>query len=113
MFNKETKSIRGIKEIDTEGSTPLHSALRRGCGNEVRLLIAGGANINAKDKNGQTPLHMAVESGHTNEVWLLLAEGVDIDVKDNNGDTPLQLAKQYREREVIRFLRRHAAKEQI
>ena len=39
--------------------TPLHSAVREGHKEVIELLIAKGADVNAKDDDGTTPLDMA------------------------------------------------------
>lgn len=54
----------------------------------VPLLVAHGANINAKDNSGATPLHLAVQSlgGRIKE---LIDMGADVDACDGSGRTPL------------------------
>jgi ankyrin repeat protein len=41
----------------------------------VKLLVAKGMDVNAKDKNGRTALMWATEQGHTPIVELLKAHG--------------------------------------
>ena len=56
------------------------------------ILLAGGAEVNAKSRRGWTPLHEAFASGRTALVEMLLANKADINAKDNLGLTPLDVA---------------------
>jgi hypothetical protein len=76
----------------------------------VRLLIAEGADINAKASLDETALHKAADHGHKEVVELLLAAGADINAKDKDGRTPLQLGAMSGNPEVAAILRAHAAK---
>jgi len=73
-----------------DGGTPLHWAIRC-CDSMVKLLVAHGANVNAKDENGETPLHGAV-GGKIEIVKFLLEQKADVNAKDNSGQTPLHVA---------------------
>lgn len=42
---------------------PLHEAASKGNVEEIKLLIAKGADVNAKNNSGNTPLHRAASSG--------------------------------------------------
>jgi len=44
----------------------------------VDLLIAKGADINAKNKDGCTPLHYAASHAHKEVADLLIAKGADV-----------------------------------
>ncbi|MDE1045670.1 MAG: ankyrin repeat domain-containing protein, partial [Nitrospinaceae bacterium] len=44
---------------DEDGHTPLHQAALDGQKEIAELLIAEGADVNAKDRGGQTPLDWA------------------------------------------------------
>ena len=101
--------------------TPLHLAARSGQKEIAQLLIAKGADVNAKTKRGDTPLDQAIQLNRTEIVDLLrehggkakapdidihtaafdrdieavkqhLAAGTDVNAKGRNGSTPLHSA---------------------
>ena len=92
------------KDADTEvkvglGMTALMQAGRR----TMLLLLAKGANVNAKDNEGKTVLMWAVDpqlSGSIEKVQALLEKGADVNAKDNNGRTALMWALSGHERFV-------------
>jgi ankyrin repeat protein len=51
-------------KLDPLGTTPLHHAAGWGHKDIVELLIAEGADVNAKDDDGGTPLHEAAGGGY-------------------------------------------------
>ena len=57
------------------GMTPLHYAALDGYKEVAELLIAKGADVNAKIIVGSTPLDWAVEEGHTETANLLRKHG--------------------------------------
>jgi ankyrin repeat protein len=63
----------------------------QGAAEAVRLLLAGGLNVNASNEAGNTALHGAVTRGDS-VVELLAAHGATLDVKNKAGFTPLDLA---------------------
>ena len=74
--------------------TPLHNAAHNGHKEIAELLIAKGANVNAKMDNGFTSLHWAAiapnaHEGHKEVAELLIAEGADVNAKDTFSETPL------------------------
>ena len=77
------------------GETPLHFAALFGRKEVAELLIAKGADVNAKDAVvGFTPLHRAAYHGRKEVAELLIAKGADVNAKDKYGGTPLSNAAQ-------------------
>jgi uncharacterized protein len=85
--------------------TPLHYAAYNGDRAMAELLLANGADVNAKDYFSGTPLHQAVMKAHKAMVEFLLAKGANVNAKDKSGDTPLHMAAMYkRHKEVAELL---------
>jgi ankyrin repeat protein len=59
----------------------------------LNLLLAGGANPNAKAPDGSTPLHQAVEEQHVAMIRALVAAGAKLDEVNKDNLTPLLLAE--------------------
>jgi uncharacterized protein len=95
------------------GETPLHGALckagRPAFLYVLRLLLAAGADVNARTTagketgafmrdvrtKGETPLHRAAAYGDTAMIQLLLDHGADREARDAHGDSPLSWASQH------------------
>ena len=91
------------------GRTPLHWAAIEGHKEIAELLIAEGADVNAKGDDG-TPLQFAAIVGSGEIVELLIANGADVNAKDNDGKTPLDWANRYNHTETADLLRKHGGK---
>jgi ankyrin repeat protein len=59
----------------------------------AQLLLAAGANINARDRGGQTALHGAAGSGWNSLIRTLAASRVDLSAKDGQGRTAVDLTR--------------------
>ena len=72
----------------------------------MKVLIAAGADVNAKDKYGITTLMHVAENGLLDEVKLLIDAGADVNAKDEWGQTALMHTGigDYGTAEVIREL---------
>ena len=75
-----------------DGETPLHWAARNGRAAAVDALIAGGADVNAKDKDDDTPLHFAARNGRAAIVSLLIQATASLNVKNEDDKAPLHWA---------------------
>jgi TonB family protein len=82
------------------GFTPLHWANKE----VAELLLANGAQVNARSSIGYTPLHWAAEKDHKDVVELLLAHDAVIDAKNNEGKTPLHLAVTNSHKDIVELL---------
>ncbi len=59
---------------------------------QIRLLLAAGAKLDARNCYGSTPLHMAAVSAMRGSAAVLIASGADINATNNGSWTPLQYA---------------------
>ncbi|XP_078344794.1 uncharacterized protein LOC144630320 isoform X2 [Oculina patagonica] len=87
----------------------LHVAAKKGHVQVLEMLLNKLANtgiIGKQNKDRNTPLHLAVESQSQHCVAMLLNSGAasTMDVKNENGQTAAELAKDYGEKEIIKFL---------
>ncbi len=73
----------------------------------VRLDLAHGADVNAKDKNGKTALMQS--SGNTKISRLLVEHRANVNARDNNGETALMMAAQNKNIDVVDLLLTHGA----
>jgi len=106
-------SPRHVAESD--GSTALIAAARRGSELSVRALLRAGAPVDHLDKAGQTALIAAITGGdggrrHINTLRTLVAAGASVNLADRSGASPLALARARGYGEMAAVLERAAAK---
>ena len=90
-----------------EGLTPLQYATFHGHKEVAELLIAKGADVDARQYgNGLTSLHYAALNGRKVIVELLIAKGANENAKADNGATPLDMASG----KAADLLRKHGGK---
>ncbi len=98
--------------------TALHCAADEGRVAVVSLLLAKGADVNARRKQGGTALHEAVRleledteysAEHYQIAQLLLARGADPFAKNEYGETVFQVAARAGDAKIVALLRRSAA----
>ena len=73
-------------------STPLYDAASKNDVNEIKTLLDGDADPNAKDKNSGTPLHDAAFSGQSIGITTLLGMDANFNAENKFGSTPLRVA---------------------
>ncbi len=83
---------------------PLHSAVANRHLAIAELLLARGADVNAKQEGGFTPLHEAALQGNDEMIQLLLAHGADVTAQKEDGETPLDTAKSKQQEHVLHLL---------
>ncbi|MBM3738841.1 MAG: ankyrin repeat domain-containing protein [Acidobacteria bacterium] len=71
---------------------PVHAAAAARQTGIVAMLLASGADVNARQQAGFTALHAAAQNGDTELVKLLLAHGADPEARSDNNQSPLDLA---------------------
>jgi uncharacterized protein len=98
---------------DSEGAYPLSEAVARRTANPqiVKLLLDGGANVNAQEANKGTALIFAASnkqiSSQTRQeiVKMLLDKDANKSIKDKTGKTALDWAKQMGNTDVVEILK--------
>jgi len=62
----------------------LHRAAWRGDLPQLKALIAGGADLQARDRLGRTPLHVATHARQRDAIGVLAGAGAKLDVLEND-----------------------------
>ncbi len=81
-----------INQLIGNGTTPLMQASHGGRTDMIRLLIAAGAPLNARNNDGNNALWLACVGGHPGAIDTLITAGIDIDNQNDNGATALMYA---------------------
>lgn len=86
-------------------SNPLAVAAKTGNLQQVKILIAKGANPNQVDSEGKNALHWAAAEGHADVVAFLLAHKAAINAQDSQyKETPLIEAAQFGRLAIVKLL---------
>jgi len=101
-----------LNVTDKYGNTPLIAAAcqcalatMNSAEEVIQILLASGADVNARNHDGRTALMLASGmQGDAAVLELLVANGADGRLKDKNGKTALALAKDSRREDKIRVL---------
>ncbi len=78
--------------VIANGTTPLMKASHQGQGPMVRMLIAAGARLDARNADGNNALWLACVGDHPDVIDMLVEAGIDIDNRNDNGATALMYA---------------------
>lgn len=83
-----------LRDVRTPlGSTPLHLAAMNPDLSAMDVLLAAGADLNARDVDGSTPIHMAAYASRAGHVQRLLQAGADPLIKNNFGRDAAAMAR--------------------
>jgi hypothetical protein len=96
---------------DEHGTTPLQYAAFRGFYDLCELLMAKGADVNAKTHDqGYSALMFAAIASHRDVVGLLLDHEADVDYKNTIGRTASQMASFVNSQECVDLINGHIAR---
>jgi ankyrin repeat protein len=85
-------------------SVPLHDAAAGGSVEIAEMIMAKGADPNAKNNYGLAPIHIAADKGHADFVAFLLEHGASIDARSMVGKTALHYAREAGHEDVVEAL---------
>jgi len=109
-----------VNTVDDTQKSALHHASKRGPARRqgeslrvqeqiVKMLLEGGATLEARDHNGCTALMFAVANGDENVTMVLLKAQANVNVKDFEGHTPLDYALNFHQTRIVKVLEGHGA----
>lgn len=93
-----------INKPDVFGETPLLKAIKKGDVEQVKNLIAQGADVNCVNAFDESALGVAVRDGKVEIVKLLIAAGADVHYKNRFNESAFTIAKKYKFTEISFFL---------
>jgi thiosulfate/3-mercaptopyruvate sulfurtransferase len=91
-LRQEGFPLDDINAVIANRTTPLMKASHTGQNAVVRMLMAAGAELEARNADGNNALWLACVGGHLEVIDTLIAAGIDIDNRNDNGATPLMYA---------------------
>lgn len=103
-------SITDANQTGAMDDTLLHVAARKGELEDVKVLVACGAKVNAIGDIGNTPLHDAAARGRIEIVAFLLESGANPNIKNEFGETAADSARVENHNDVFRLLQAHRPK---
>jgi ankyrin repeat protein len=87
-----------VDSLDTRRSRNGRRALNWAALNDrapaIRVLLAHGATLEARNHTGFTPLHHAAEAGAVNAARALLEAGADPEARNTAGNRPADIARE-------------------
>ncbi|CAG8980198.1 hypothetical protein HYALB_00012391 [Hymenoscyphus albidus] len=89
--------------------TALHLATFNNHLTVVQILLANGADLEAKDTYGRTALHIASRTGYQTIVQLLLENGADLEAKNTSAGTVLHEASRAGHLTIVQLLLENGA----
>jgi ankyrin repeat protein len=93
-----------LDTVEHLGRTPLHLAARGGDPELIRLLVARGLDVNARDDHQDTPLCDIAWLDKPEAVAALIEAGADVNARGINKWTPLHHAVYHHRVDIVRLL---------
>lgn len=103
LHNNAPVDIRSTNQM---ANTPLHAALAGRRTEVVKILVAAGADVNAKQHGGWVPLHSAAANGERDMVDLLIARGADRAAVNDAGVSAAAIARERGHEALADYLER-------
>lgn len=101
-----------VNSFDDDHRTTLHNAVWYNQAGAVDILVAAGANVDARESaSGWTPLHTTAKKGNCEAMLALLRNKANVNAEDAMGRRPLAVACQYLAEEATEILLRWRADE--
>ena len=96
---RRTSSVltAAVDVCDDQGETALVRAAEAGEEDQVRSLLASGADATLASFSGWTAVHGAAECGSVAVLSMLAEAGADLSARASSGKTPLDIARQYKQ----------------
>ena len=94
---------------DARGRTPLYIAAKKGDNVVVRMLLEGGADIDAQNGHNGNALQAALAKYHKEIVMLLLEKGANVKAQGGAYGNALHAALARSHREIMMLLQNHSA----
>lgn len=98
-----------LRKIGSIEEPILNIAAAYGHTEMVNLLLAKGADVNAKDNEGWTALMEAARLGNTDVVKILVDKGADVNTMNNTNQTALMIAKKRTWHDIVNILEKAGA----
>lgn len=105
------RQAQGINTPDPFGETPLTEAVKKGQVDEVKKLIALGADVNFVNRFDDSILMVAVQRNQPEVVKLLVEAGADVNFKGICSQSILRAAERKGYAEIVDILKSAGAKE--
>jgi ankyrin repeat protein len=92
------------RQVDPDGTTALHWAVRHDDLKSADTLIKAGADVNAANRYGVTPINLAATNGSAAMIRKLLDAGVDPNSANPGGETALMTAARVGKIDAVKLL---------
>ena len=102
-----------ISVTAARGMAALHYATIESHVNIIRMLLDGGAGVDAKDDRGSTALHIAAWNGREDVVRLLVKAGANVNAKSDENITAWYFAAAARHEGIQELLLEHGAEKGV